>query len=82
MMDQSAANTNSIAAVCGEEGQGKTKTCQWYYLHNVAHHSKQLPAENRKPFMKLAQDLFKVFTVYLHQRNLKKWSNCVAIMTK
>ena len=41
----------------------KTKTYPWHYLHNAAHHAKQLPAESREPFMKLTQDLCKVFTV-------------------
>ena len=61
-----------LPAVYGEDGQKKTKMCQWHYLHKAAHHSKQLPTENRDSFMKLVQDLCMVSTVSLYTEKLEE----------
>ena len=71
MVDQSAAKINSIAGVY-EEGWKKSKTCKWHYLHNAAHHLKQLPGENIEPFMKLAQDLCSESTLSVYMEKLEE----------
>ena len=71
MVGQNVANVNSIIGSYREEGRVKTKNCQWHYLHNATHQSKQSPAENREPFMKLVQDLCKLSTVSLYIEKLE-----------